>query len=41
MMWINKIIIKSFGGLKNVSLELEPGFTNLVWENEADRKSVV
>ena len=41
MMWINKIIIKSFGGLKNVSLELEPGFTNLVWENEAGKSTIM
>ena len=40
-MWMNKIMIKSFGGLKDVTLELKPGFTNIVWENEAGKSTIM
>lgn len=40
-MWMNKIMIKSFGGLKDLTLSLEPGFTNLVWENEAGKSTIM
>ncbi|MBQ3514105.1 MAG: AAA family ATPase [Lachnospiraceae bacterium] len=40
-MWMNKIMIKSFGGLKDVTLELKQGFTNIVWENEAGKSTIM
>lgn len=40
-MWMSKIIIKSFGGLKDVTLDLKPGYTNIVWDNEAGKSTIM